>query len=65
MALYAKGAALNSLESTDRSSAEQCFLEAIDVARSQSAKSWELHAATRDLLAPVYGWFIKASTPPI
>ena len=45
-----------------------------DVARSQSAKSWELRAATslarlwhsqgktteaRDLLAPVYGWFTE------
>jgi len=54
--------------------AEACFRDAIEVARSQSAKSWELRAATRlarlwhsqgkstearDLLAPVYGWFTE------
>ena len=48
--------------------------EAIGIARQQSAKSWELRAATslarlwrdqgkrveaRDLLAPVYGWFTE------
>jgi predicted ATPase len=50
------------------------FEAAIDLARSQLAKSWELRAATslarlwrdqgkqaeaRDLLAPVYGWFTE------
>ncbi len=54
--------------------AERCYLEAIEAARSQSAKSWELRAATRlarpwhsqgkttearDLLASVYGWFTE------
>ena len=54
--------------------AEVSFREAIDIARSQSAKSWELRAATslarlwqsqgktteaRDLLAPVHGWFTE------
>ena len=54
--------------------AEPCYLQAIDVARSQSAKSWELRAALRlarlwhsqgktteahDLLAPLYGWFTE------
>ena len=54
--------------------AEECFLEAIEVARQQSAKSWELRAATslarlwqqqgkqteaHDLLAPVYEWFTE------
>ena len=48
---------------------EECFLKAIEVAQRQSAKSWELRAATslarlwqqqgkqtkvRELLAPVY-----------
>jgi predicted ATPase len=50
------------------------FEAAIDLARSQLAKSWELRAATslarlwrdqgkqaeaRDLLGPVYGWFTE------
>ncbi len=54
--------------------AEDRYHEAIDVARSQFAKSWELRAATRltrlwhsqgkttearDLLAPIYGWFTE------
>jgi hypothetical protein len=54
--------------------AETSFQRAVDVARAQSAKSWELRAATRlarlwqsqgktavarDLLAPVYGWFTE------
>ena len=54
--------------------AEACFQKAIEVARRQSAKSWELRAATslarlwqqqgkvaeaRDLLAPVYNWFTE------
>jgi predicted ATPase len=54
--------------------AESCFRQALDIARVQSAKSWELRAATslarlwrdqgkrapaRDLLAPVYGWFTE------
>ena len=65
----------NILEALDRpGDAERCFLSAIEIARSQSAKSWELRAATslarlwqsqsktteaRDLLAPVYGWFTE------
>ena len=54
--------------------AETCFRQALDIARAQSAKSWELRAATslarlwseqgrrtegHDLLAPVYGWFTE------
>jgi predicted ATPase len=54
--------------------AEEYFLKAIDVAKSQDAKSWELRAATslarlwqslgrateaHDLLAPVYNWFTE------
>ena len=54
--------------------AEACFLKAIEIAQKQSAKSWELRAATslaklwqqqgktteaRDLLAPVYDWFTE------
>jgi DNA-binding winged helix-turn-helix (wHTH) protein/predicted ATPase len=54
--------------------AESCFQRALDVARRQQAKSWELRAAMSlshlwqhqgeraaayDLLAPVYGWFTE------
>ena len=54
--------------------AEACFQQAIAVAQQQSAKSWELRAATslarlwqsqgkvieaRELLAPVYDWFTE------
>ena len=58
----------------DASQAETCFQQALDVARNQQAKSWELRAATSlallwqsqgkrqdayELLAPVYGWFTE------
>ena len=58
----------------DFEAAQAEFLKAIDVARGQSAKLWELraavslarlwrdqgrHAEARDLLAPVYGWFTE------
>ena len=54
--------------------AETCFRQALDVARRQQAKSWELRAAmslsrlwqqqdkqaeARALLAPIYGWFTE------
>jgi predicted ATPase len=54
--------------------AESCFHQALDVARHQQAKSWELRAAmslahlwqqqgkgpeARELLAPIYGWFTE------
>jgi predicted ATPase len=54
--------------------AEDCFHRALSVARQQSARMWELRAATGlarlwreqgrradayDLLAPVYGWFTE------
>jgi predicted ATPase len=54
--------------------AEECFHQAIAVARDQGARLWELRAATslarlwrdqcrreeaHDLLAPVYGWFTE------
>jgi len=58
----------------DAVKAETYFNRALDVARKQQAKSWELRAAmsmvrlwrdqgkrdrARDLLAPVYGWFTE------
>jgi class 3 adenylate cyclase/predicted ATPase len=58
----------------DTAEAEQCFQRALQVARQQQAKSWELRAAmslsrlwqqegkhddARELLMPVYGWFTE------
>ena len=58
----------------DAPKAEAYFERALEVARAQQAKSWELRAATsmarlwrdqgkpqqaRELLAPVYGWFTE------
>ena len=54
--------------------AETCFRQALDIARRQQARSWELRAAmglarlwqqqgkrteARELLAPSYGWFTE------
>jgi predicted ATPase len=56
----------------DMPQAEACFQQALAVARHQQARSWELraamslsrlwqrqgkHAAARELLTPIYGWF--------
>ena len=64
----------NSLERVDQSVVERHFRQAIEVARTQNAKPWELRAGTRlaqlwhsqgkrndarDLLVPVYGWFTE------
>jgi adenylate cyclase len=53
---------------------EECFLQALDIARNQQARSWELRAATslarlwqqqgkhhaaHQLLAPIYHWFAE------
>ena len=58
----------------DAAKAEACFTTALEIARKQKAKSWELRAAmsmarlrcaqgrrgpARDVLAPVYGWFTQ------
>jgi predicted ATPase len=64
----------------DSATAEAHYSEALDIARLQSAKLWELHAAislarlrgdqgkaaeARDLLAPVYGWFTEGFGTPV
>jgi class 3 adenylate cyclase/tetratricopeptide (TPR) repeat protein len=64
----------------DRAAAEASYHEAVAIAQQQSAKLWELRAATslarlwrdqgkrsesRDLLAPVYGWFTEGSGTPV
>jgi predicted ATPase len=58
----------------DAVQAETCLHQALDIARHQQTKSWELRAATslarlwqqqgkraeaRELLAPIYGWFTE------
>jgi predicted ATPase len=64
----------------DRIGAEESYHRALAVARHQSAKKLELHAATslarlwrdqgkrieaRDALAPVYGWFTEGFDTPV
>jgi predicted ATPase len=64
----------------DRAAAEESYCTALAVARRQSAKLWELRAATslarlwrdqgkhteaRDLLAPVYSWFTEGFDTPV
>jgi predicted ATPase len=69
-----KGQLLLQQSPENQSEAESCFHQAISIAQNQSAKSWELRAATslarlwqkqnkreeaRELLEPVYGWFTE------
>ena len=78
-ALAVKGDAIRALTPSDVTAAGHCYGASIEVARSQSAKSWELRAAirlaqlwhdqgkstkARDLLAPVYGWFTEGFDTP-
>jgi predicted ATPase len=67
-------------QSADKSAeAETCFHKALEVAREQRAKAWELRTATslarlwqqqgkrqqaHDLLAPVYAWFTEGFDTP-
>ena len=69
-----KGELLLALPVPDHAGAEASYRQAIAVAREQSAKMWELRAAVglarlwheqdrraeaRELIAPIYGWFIE------
>jgi adenylate cyclase len=69
-----KGALLLQQSLGNQVEAETCFQQAITIAQSQQAKSWELRAATSlarlwhqqgkhqeayDLLAPLYQWFTE------
>jgi predicted ATPase len=62
-----------------QSEAEQCYLSALDIARTQGARILELRAAAslarlyrdkgrraeaRELLAPIYGWFTEGFDTP-
>jgi predicted ATPase len=64
------------LSTNEHDGAEDSLNQALAVARQQSAKFWELRAATdlarlcrdqgkrteaRDLLAPIYSWFTEGS----
>ena len=70
----ARGTATYGRPCRTRRQAEACFQQALDIARRQQAKSWELRAAmslsrlwqqqgkraaARELLAPIYGWFTE------
>jgi predicted ATPase len=69
-----RGALLLKRQLPDVSAAESAFMRAIEIARSQQTRSFELRAAmsmarlwrdqgkrdeARELLAPVYGWFTE------
>jgi serine/threonine protein kinase/predicted ATPase len=66
-------------DKTKQDEAERCFRQAIDISRSQKAKSWELRAVmslsrllrkqdkkpeARQMLAEVYGWFTEGFDTP-
>jgi adenylate cyclase len=74
-----KGGLLLAASSKNPGEAESCFSQALDIARHQQAKSWELRAAVslgrlwrqqgridkaRDLLSPIYGWFTEGFDTP-
>ena len=69
-----KGELLLQQSPSNPTEAESCFHHALEIARTQQAKSFELRTATslarlwqqqekrqeaHDLLAPVYNWFIE------
>ena len=69
-----KGELLLVRSEPNQAEAEACFQHAMQIAREQQAKLWELRAAislarlwgeqdkraqAHDLLAPVYGWFTE------
>jgi len=72
--LRLKGEVLLRRDDSNGAEAQQCFERAIEIARRQSAKSWELRATTslarllqkqdrrdeaRTMLADIYGWFTE------
>jgi predicted ATPase len=73
-----KGKLLLSHSASNAARAEQSFRNAIEIARKQHAKSWELRATTslarllrdtnradaRSMLAEIYGWFTEGFDTP-
>ena len=72
--LRGRGELLLARPTPDPRTVEHCLVEALETARRQRAKTWELRAAVtlarlwrdegkriraRDLLAPIYGWFTE------
>jgi predicted ATPase len=72
--LRLKGGLLLKQDDSNAAEARICFQRAIEIARKQSAKSWELRATTslarllneqgrrdeaRTMLAEIYGWFTE------
>jgi tetratricopeptide (TPR) repeat protein len=72
--LYRVQGELTLTQSSDQKEAEECFWRAIEIARKQQAKSWELRAVmslsrlwqpqgkkaeARQMLAEIYGWFTE------
>src|SRR5262249_52355228 len=75
-----KGEVLLAVGRDGTSEAEASFRRALEIARAQQARGFELRAATslarllrdqgkrteaRDLLAPVYGWFTEGFDTPV
>ena len=69
-----KGDLLVRRDNPDPAGAERCYSQALAIARTQQAKTWELRAATslaqlwlkdgriddaRELLSPIYDWFTE------
>jgi predicted ATPase len=74
-----KGDCIAAHRPAEKAEAEACLERALQIAREQGAKMWELRAATslgrfwrdqgkrseaHDLLAPVYGWFTEGFNTP-
>ncbi len=74
-----KGELLLARNPSDTAQAERCFRSAIDIARKQCARSWELRAATslarlargtegegeaQTILTAIYGWFTEGFNTP-
>jgi predicted ATPase/class 3 adenylate cyclase len=74
-----RGELLLKQDESSAAQAESCFEHAIEIARKQSAKSWELSATTslaqllnkqgrrdeaRSMLAEIYGWFTEGFDTP-
>ena len=70
---------LHLAETDDQTAAEECFRTAIEIARQQQSRAWELratmslarlwqrqgrHAEARDTLAPIYATYTEGFTMP-